>query len=310
MINRDPVHGLAKNAYARNSLLTIFFGRARSSIIKNTALMILLFPMACSTTTTTTSNKLEVLSEHGLAAELGETSGLFCAQGQQYTIADSGNSPTLFIMDRDGAVIEGVDIPVKNHDWESITADKEYFYIGDFGNNAGKRQNLAIHKINRLNYNEEQQIEFSYDGYDPRKNELYAHDYDAEAMVAMDDKLVLFSKSWLTNRLKVYHVDKTKTEQLLTPVTEVTGLPGVITGADWDSVHQRFLVVGYDTNAFGITDPFIATLSEDYQLQNTYTLEGYGQVEGLCVMSQNEIWLTQENSPFSMAKLIKLKLKE
>lgn len=306
----NPVHGLKAITGSRDAVSKLSITKIRRQLSKSAALFILLFPMACSTTTTASSSDMQVISEHGLIPELGETSGLYCDDGLQYTIADSGNSPTLFVMDKEGAVIESIDIDGKNQDWEAITADEDYFYIGDFGNNAGKRKNLAIYKIGRADTTQIDTLDISYDGYEIKKNSLYAHDFDAEALVAKDDKLVLFSKSWLTSRLKVYVLDKNSNQQTLAPVAELSGMPGVVTGADWDDFHHRFVVVGYNTNAFGITDPFIATLSEDFELQKTYTLEGYGQVEGLCVMSDDEIWITQENSPFSIAKLIKLKLKK
>lgn len=306
----NPVHGLKTITGSRDAVNKLSIAKIRRQLGKSTVLFILLFPMACSTTTTATSSKMQVISEHGLIPELGETSGLYCDDGRQYTIADSGNSPTLFVMGSDGSVLEGIEINGKNRDWEAITADDDYFYIGDFGNNAGKRNNLAVYKIGRADTSEMQTLDIAYDGYDIKKNSLYAHDYDAEALVAKDNHLVLFSKSWLTNRLKVYLLDKSTEQQTLTPVAEIGDMPGVVTGADWDGYHRRYVVVGYNTNAFGITDPFIAMLSEDFELQSTYTLQGYGQVEGLCIMGQDEIWLTQENSPFSIAKLIKLKLKE
>lgn len=288
-----------------------YFSRASMRVMyKLAAIMTITFPIACSTTTTASSDRLKVLAEHGLIAELGETSGLYCSQGKHYTIADSGNSPSLYAIDSQGTITNRVEVAKKNRDWESITGDDEYLYIGDFGNNAGKRNDLLIYKIRRSDLKQESKLTFSYNQYDIRKNEAYAHDYDAEAMVSVNDKLVLFSKSWLTNVVNIYHLDKSTTNQQLVPFKRLKGLPGVVTGADWDNVNQQFVLVGYNSNAFGITDPFIALLSEDYELQETFILKGFGQVEGLCVKPNSEIWITQENAPFSMAKLVKLQLAE
>lgn len=292
----------------RHTFTRTEFNTLSRRMSRSFTLFVLLFPMACSTTTTVNSGQLTVIAEHGLVAELGETSGLICSVGSQYTIADSGNSPTLYQINDEGVIMESVDVAKKNTDWESITADDNYFYIGDFGNNAGKRRDLVIHKIYREDLTSEARLTFTYDDYEPKHNELYAHDFDAEAMVARDDKLVLFSKSWLTKTLRVYHLDKQSEEHLLSPVTTIEGLPGVVTGADWDKYNNRYVIVGYNSNAFGIVDPFIAFLSEDYLLEKSFTLAGYGQVEGLCVKSEDEIWLTQESSPFSIAKLIKIRI--
>ncbi|OFI33598.1 hypothetical protein BFC17_02730 [Alteromonas lipolytica] len=267
-----------------------------------------MLPAACSTTGSSESAKIEVVETQLLSQDLVETSGLFCENMQTYTINDSGNSPTLFTLDASGTVIDSQQVAKKNSDWEAVTADSEYFYIGDFGNNGGKRTNLSIVKVSRTNPEQYERLSISYEGYDVRKNEYYAHDYDAEAMVAHGSHLILFSKSWLTRKLKIYFVDKSAKEQVLSAKFEVSGIPGVITGADWDSYNKRFIVVGYSSNALGIFKPFIATLSEQFELLETYKLDGFAQVEGLCVMGDNDIWLTQENSPFSAAKLFKIKL--
>ena len=37
---------------------------------------------------------------------------------------------------------------VKNYDWESLAADNNFIYVGDFGNNFSNRDNLTILKIN------------------------------------------------------------------------------------------------------------------------------------------------------------------
>jgi len=129
-------------------------------------------------------------------------------------------------------------------------------------------------------------------------------------MVSQGDHLVLFSKSWLTRVVKVYYLDKDQPTPLLSPVAEVSGIPGVVTGADFDAQNNRYVIVGYTSNALGMFKPFIATLSAEFDLISTYKLTGYGQVEGLCVRENNTIWLTQESSPLSAAKLIRVKLPE
>lgn len=279
-------------------------------MVRFLVLTFLLLPTACSSTDSSDKKDIQVVAEFDLGKQLTETSGLYCDGKFRYTINDSGNSPTLFAIDSTGKIEESDKVAKKNTDWESVTADNEYFYIGDFGNNAGKRSDLTILKVSRDNPQDATRLAFTYATNDISKNEYYAHDYDAEAMVARSEHLVLFSKSWLTRQLKIYYVDKSDNNQVLTPVAEVSGIPGVVTGADFDSYFNRYIIVGYTSNALGVFNPFIATLSEDFKLIDSYQLDGYGQVEGLCVVGKNDILLTQESSPFSTAKLIKLKLPE
>lgn len=274
------------------------------------ALGLLLLPAACSSTDGGNDSSIEVIEEFALDPQLRETSGLFCDANHSYTINDSGNHPELFTLDATGKVITSQLLARKNTDWESITADSNFYYIGDFGNNAGKRSDLSVLKVSKSDPSDISVLPFSYENYDVAKNEYYAHDYDAEAMVAKDDHLVLFSKSWLTRVMKVYRLDKDSENQLLVPVAEVSGLPGVVTGADFDAQNNRYVILGYTSNALGMFKPFMATLSAEFTLVKTYSLAGYGQVEGLCVRSNNTVWLTQESSPLSDAKLIKITLPE
>ncbi len=274
------------------------------------ATSLLLIPAACSSTDAGNDSGIEVLEDIVLDEKLVETSGLYCDANHIFTINDSGNSPDLFTLDTAGTIVKSEKLPRKNTDWESVTADSEFFYIGDFGNNAGKRSDLAVLKVSRADTGDITPLPVNYENYDIAKNEYYAHDYDAEAMVSRGDQLVLFSKSWLTRVVKVYLLDKGQTTPLLSPVAELSGIPGVVTGADFDAQNNRYVIVGYTSNALGMFKPFIATLSAEFDLISTYKLDGYGQVEGLCVRENNTIWLTQESSPLSVAKLIKVKLPE
>jgi streptogramin lyase len=54
--------------------------------------------------------------------------------------------------------------------------------------------------------------------------------------------------------------------------------------------------------------PFIAILNKDLTLNKFFELPGYGQVEGICVTPNGEVWFTQEGSFFSNHKMVKLKI--
>lgn len=251
---------------------------------------------------------VEVLSTYTLDNALKETSGLFCDSNSIYTINDSGNEPELFTLGQDGSLTARVTLDAKNRDWEAITGDDEYFYIGDIGNNAGKHKSLTVYKINRTDPAQEAvKRRFTYAGNTPQENAPYAHDYDGEAMTMRDGKLILFSKSWATEQSHVYVLQDIKAKQVLTPFTSVDGLPGVVTGADWNSDTQEFVLVGYRSNALGMFKPFIATVSGDYQLKTVDFLSQFAQVEGVCYGPDGNVWISQESTPYTSAKLAKLK---
>ncbi len=80
-----------------------------------------------------------------------ETSGVIYFRKYIWTFNDSGGKPEIYKIDKEtGKVIQTVRIEnAENHDWEDITQDKKYIYVGDFGNNLGNRQNLKIYKIKK-----------------------------------------------------------------------------------------------------------------------------------------------------------------
>ena len=38
---------------------------------------------------------------------------------------------------------------IKNTDWEEISQDKDFIYIGDIGNNSGNRDDLKIYRAGK-----------------------------------------------------------------------------------------------------------------------------------------------------------------
>jgi hypothetical protein len=256
--------------------------------------------------------RFEILEQWSLPVALGESSGLYCDQdGQTFSINDSGNAPVIYQIDTKGAISAEYPLKVKNKDWEALTGDENYFYVGDIGNNNGQRTRLNIYKTSktRLGQGETESLDVSYVANQPGLNETLNHDFDAEALVAVNDHLVLFSKSWQTDLLKVYLLDKSQLKQPVKPYVTVSNLPGVITGATYDPVTKHYILVGYPSKRVGFGDPFMVILSAEFVLIEHFQLTGYGQVEGVCQHPSGEIWFTQEASIFSSAKLVKIRLR-
>ncbi len=81
-----------------------------------------------------------------LPDEVSETSGLIYYDNALWTINDSGNAPILYKLSPEtGEVLQRIQIAnATNKDWEDLAQDEEHIYIGDFGNNMGKRSKLKI----------------------------------------------------------------------------------------------------------------------------------------------------------------------
>ena len=264
--------------------------------------------MAGCTVSADTKRGVEVLSSNTLESELIETSGLFCIEGGAFTINDSGNKPELFTINEAGKITGKAELDITNQDWETITGNDDYLYIGDIGNNAGKRKTLKIYRIDRKDSTQTEELRITYTGNKPADNVPYAHDFDAEAMTMRDGKLLIFSKSWGTEKSHVYVVQDIKAKQALTSLVDVEGLPGVVTGVDWSETEQQFAVVGYRSNALGMFKPFIATVNGEYKVTAVHMLPEFGQVEGVCHAPDGNIWITQESSPYTSAKIAVLKI--
>jgi len=266
---------------------------------------------ACSSLATDATN-YNVLEENDLPEELKETSGLYCPDvGSAYTVNDSGNKPIIYNIDNTGRIIGKKVVPTKNRDWEALTGDSQRFYIGDVGNNNGKRKFVQIHAVPKKDSDSETNVTTSkvfYINNSVENNEYLKHDFDAETLINLDDSLFLFSKSWNTGTLFIYQLNKIEPKQFVEHVSELEGVPGIITGGDFDRKNNRFILVGYELKGLGNFNPFIAILNKDLTLNMSFELPDYGQVEGICVTPNGEVWFTQEGSFFSNHKLVKLTL--
>ena len=254
---------------------------------------------------------VRVVSEFNLPAELAETSALYCPDNNSiFTLNDSGNTPIIYQLNRQGELIAQRSVDSKNIDWEALTGDSNNFYIADIGNNGGKRPFVEIKVLPKAG--EQAQLttalRIEYANNNVEQNEYVKHDFDGEALVNYGDSLLLFSKSWQSNIVQVYQVSKTASEQTLTPLHRVSGLPGVVTGVDYNSQRKQFVVVGYQVRGMGSFIPFIALIDSQFKLLATYPLPGFNQVEGVCVSPDGHVWISQESSFFSTHKLAQIQL--
>ncbi len=270
--------------------------------------VLLVLVSACAVQYPTPNAQLQIKSIVELPKELSETSGLICDVDGMYSLNDSGNAPIIYRINYQGEIIERTRLPLTNKDWEAITADASSFYIADVGNNKGKREQVEIHKVNRSNVNDITTITLKYEGNDASNNIPYAHDFDSEAMVKHGDDLLLFSKSWKTGITHVYKVNEGEIEQTISTFASIDGLPGVVTGVDFDQHQNKFVITGYKSDPFGNFSTFMAQISKDFTLLDVWPLEQYKQVEGICVDNNGMYWFSEEategrNASLSSAKV-------
>ena len=155
-----------------------------------------------------------------LADELEELSGMISYQNRIFGLADSGNDAAIFEFDTiTGAIIHTKElIGTENIDWESMTIDDAFVYVGDTGNNKnGNRTDLVIYRfpigdldvdgdipanhIERLYYHYENQTNFT----ELPKNSTR---FDCESIVSLGDSIYLFTKDWKKFITRSYSIPK------------------------------------------------------------------------------------------------------
>jgi len=165
--------------------------------------------------------KLKELNSKGIPTE---TSGLCIVNSIIYSINDSGNPSEIWTAHLDSlyagiSTWKRIKINVNNIDWEAIETDddKKHLYIGEFGNNKGKRRDLKIIKIpidgNSINVDLITNIEFDYEDYSKRviNNNISTkgrkmHNFDCEAFWVLDSSIYLFTKNWGNKKCNVYKI--------------------------------------------------------------------------------------------------------
>lgn len=243
-----------------------------------------------------------------LPKEVNETSGLFFHNGCLWTHNDSGGKPILYALDTTTfEVVQHVTLAnAKNKDWEDVCTDGERVFVGDFGNNKGKRKNLRIYTFLLSDLPEEgdaalmvDSITFRFGDQTDFDHKKHEHDYDCEAVFATEEYLYLFSKGWASGTTRMYRLPKTPGNYVAEVVNGFDS-QGLITGADYDKENRLLVVVGYVKSIWRPFMYLIFYFEEDgVKLSNRRfempQLTG-AQVEGICFFDQGRCFVTAETS--------------
>ena len=241
--------------------------------------------------------------------DVGETSGLLVINNKIITHNDSGDDPKLYELNAGtGAIERVVTISNASHiDWEDITVDDDYIYIGDIGNNNGNRTDLKIYKIDKDDFTNSDTvsaeiINFSYEDQTDFTSLPNANDFDAEALTIFDDSLLIFTKNWQDFQTKVYQIPKTSGTHFAKKISS-GNVQGLITGATVSSENpDLFFLSGYTT----FLVPFLIIIPENRApgpdiFNNGFTkvsleneLEEGNQVEGIFSYALNKLYISRE----------------
>lgn len=248
---------------------------------------------------------LSVSKTFVLDEALTESSGLIFWNNRLWTHHDDNNTKLYALDTANGNTLQNINLPhVINNDWEEISQDDNYVYVGDFGNNAeGNRSDLHILRITKSSILQNapiiDTIRFQYgnqSNFDVQT--VNTTEFDCEAMIVTSDSIYLFKKQWTSFKSTVYRIPKVPgnytADSLFT--LEVNGL---VTGATYLPAKKLVALCGY--SSAGV--PFLYMLYDfpGYQFHkgNKRRMNlnlALHQVEGIATHNGLKYYMTNEKA--------------
>ena len=236
-------------------------------------------------------------------------SALLFYKGSLWTLNDSGGKAEIYrLSTKSGKIIQTISLKgVKNVDFEDLTQDEDYIYVGDIGNNMGNRKNLVVYKIAKKDIHRKKDAEvkvkairYAYADQINFKKRSRRNNYDCEALTSLGDQLYLFTKDWLDAKTRVYILPKKKGKYSL-DVWKEFDADGLVTAADFNLKKNELVLLGYQDFM-----PFLWTFSNfkgddffggDAKRMNFEHIHG-AQTEGLCFEPSGDLFISCEDSYF------------
>ena len=247
---------------------------------------------------------------------INETSGLEILNNQFITHNDSGGEPSLYFFSQNGEIINSITLEeesfweIYNNDWEDITADENYIYIADTGNNFGNRDNLNIIKVKTTDFSIDSKIDISYKDQQtflPRPK----HKYDAEALFLIEDKIAVLSKDRDNLFTDLYLIDKQSNSKQVLESKTTYNVNSLITGGDYNKDMSLLALVSYNSKGSQFLILFedfnLETLAEKKFRKFKIPLER-AQIEAIKIIDDKTFWITSEDEGIGSPYMYKIKV--
>jgi WD40 repeat protein len=236
-----------------------------------------------------------------------------------WTLEDSGNPAELYAINLKGELVNTLKInDAKNVDWEELTSDDDgNLYIGDFGNNHNMRKDLCIYKIDASELKKAEttpsaKIDFYFPeqtAFPPPESGQY---YDLESFFVFNDIFYLFTK----NRSSEY--DGTT---LLYAIPNVPGnhaaklMGSFKTCGDFRNCAVTSADISPDGNKIALLSYSHIWLFSKFKKDDFFKgkvqqidLVNFSQKEGVCFVTNNKLYVTDERKKKNGGKLYQVDL--
>lgn len=248
---------------------------------------------------------------NNLSDTIQETSGIIDVGNYLYTFNDSGNGPELYELFANGAIHRVIHVQnATNVDWEAITSDANYVYVGDFGNNNGNRQNLCVYRIAKpallTSLNDTviaDKLSFKWGDQFQFPSNPNANNFDCESFFASSDSLFLFTKNWVDLKTRYYALPNFWVDTAIATLRDSFYVNGLVTDVHFDSINKRVFLLGYKNNGSNFYTSFVYALWDFYphsyfsgnkrriEIGNVLTV---GQTEGITMSPFAAGYITAE----------------
>ena len=258
-------------------------------------------------------NSQKILKDYPLSDIIEETSGLEIVDDMLITHNDSGGKASLYYLSKEGEIIKKRKIKsATNTDWEDMTRDEKYIYISDMGNNYNNRKDLKIYKlpIDQTSKEKTKIISFNY----PEQKSFKINKktvYDAEGLISIEDKLIIFTKNRAKKITELYLVPKEPGNYDAIKIGTLK-VNSIITGADYNKDLNLLAL----TSTVNFTKYYLITI-KNFSLKNKSDNKinmveipiGKTQVEAVKIIDSKNFWITSEDESSSdHARLMKMSL--
>jgi hypothetical protein len=239
---------------------------------------------------------------------LVETSGLIFWNDYLWTHNDNTDNNIYALDTLNGAICQTKTLSgAVNTEWEEISQDSVYLYLGDFGNNAnGNRIDLHIIRVEKSSFLADNPvidtIWFTYsDQTDLTGTGSNNTDFDCEAFIVTADSIYLFTKQWVSIKTKIYALPKTP-GTYIAALKDSVNIQGLVTGAvileskrivalsGYSKTLQPFIYLLYDFNGNNFTSGNKRKIAVNLSLHQT---------EGIATKNGKKFFLTNEKYVYS-----------